>query len=205
MARELYTIGHSNHAIDKFIELLSLHQINVVCDVRSTPYSKHNPQFNQKPLCQSLKQANISYVFLGKELGARSDDPTCYVEGKIQYGRLAQTDLFRQGLDRLRNGMTSYRIALMCAEKDPITCHRSILICHQLKADDVEIKHILWNGKIEHNTQSEKRLMQVLRIQQDLFTSIEELIERAYDIQGKRIAYIAHSDDAGSILEEAEA
>ena len=137
MTRELYTVGHSNHPIDKFVDLLTLHKIDAVCDVRSAPYSKHNPQFNRDPLRQALKQSNISYVFLGKELGARSNDPSCYVNGKVQYDRLAQTDLFQEGIARLRKGMESYTVTLMCAEKDPLACHRTILICHQLRSNDL--------------------------------------------------------------------
>jgi uncharacterized protein (DUF488 family) len=205
MARELYTIGHSNHSIEKFIDLLSMHKVDVLCDVRSAPYSKHNPQFNREPLREALKNASVQYIFLGKELGARSDDPSCYVEGKVQYHRLVRTDLFQQGISRLQKGIETYRVALMCAEKDPLMCHRTILVCRHIRSDDLDIKHILGNGKIEPNTQSEQRLLQTLRLQQDFFTSMEELIEQAYDKQGEKIAYVIHPADQSSALEEVEA
>jgi uncharacterized protein (DUF488 family) len=205
MMNELYTIGHSNHPIEKFIDLLSRHNIDVLCDVRSSPYSGHNPQFNREPLREALKGAGMQYVFLGKELGARSDDPSCYVDGKVQYDRLARTDLFQQGLSRLQKGMESYRVALMCAEKDPLMCHRTILVCRQFRSDGVDIKHILASGKIEPNNQSEKRLLQMLRMQQDFFTSMDELIEQAYDKQGEKIAFVVHSTDKSPVLEEVEA
>ena len=195
MSRELYTIGHSNHPLEKFIELLLQHAITAVGDVRSHPYSRFNPQFNRETLQKELKKHHLSYVFLGQELGARSDDPGCYVEGKVQYRRLAQTEPFQRGLDRLRKGMESYRIALMCAEKDPLTCHRAILIGRRLRAEPVEIKHILEDGRLEGQRELESRLLAVLKLpQRDLFTTAEEFIELAYDLQGEKIAYVAEPE-----------
>ncbi len=188
---ELYTIGHSTHTIDRFIELLSIHEITAVCDVRSDPYSKFNPQFNHETLQTELKRHGVAYVFLGKELGPRSDDPDCYVERKVDYNRLSQTELFQEGLRRVRQGMKSYRIALMCAEKDPVMCHRTILVCRRLRAEGMRIRHILDDGSIEENDQTIKRLMELLKLlERDLFHSPEEMIERVYDLQGDRIAFI---------------
>jgi len=193
---EIYTIGHSTHTIDKFIELLLMHEISAVCDVRSHPYSRFNPQFNHEVLQEELKRNDITYVYLGKELGPRSDDPSCYVNGKVRYDRLAKTGLFQEGLGRLRQGMESYRIALMCAEKDPIMCHRTILVCRHLRADNIKIRHILEDGSIEENPESMTRLRRVLKLQEaDLFTMPEEMIERAYDIQGEKIAYARKGDE----------
>src|SRR3989304_85714 len=191
---ELYTIGHSTHSIEEFIKLLAMHSITAVCDVRSTPYSQFTPQFNRELLQQELKRHSISYVFLGEELGARSDNPNCYVNGKVQYGCLAQEPMFQQGINRLVEGLTNYRIALMCAEKDPIACHRTILVCRNLRSMNIEIKHILGDGKIESNIDFERRLLNMLKIpENDLFTSNEDLIEEAYNIQGQKIAYVKNS------------
>jgi len=196
---ELYTIGHSTHTIDRFIELLSMHEITAVCDVRSDPYSKFNPQFNHETLQTELKRHGIAYVFLGKELGPRSDAPDCYVEGKVDYNRLSQTGLFQEGLGRVRQGMKSYRIALMCSEKDPIMCHRTILVCRHLRGEGMRIRHILDDGSIEENGQAIKRLMVLLKLQErDLFHSPEEMIERAYDVQGDRIAFVKKDGDDSS-------
>jgi len=196
---ELYTVGHSTHTIDRFIELLSMHEITAVCDVRSDPYSKFNPQFNNETLQTELKRHGIAYVFLGKELGPRSDDPACYVEGKVDYNRLSQTGLFQEGLRRVRQGMKSYRIALMCAEKDPVMCHRTILACRHLRAGGMRIRHILDDGSIEENDQTIKRLMELLKLQErDLFHSPEEMIERAYDLQGDRIAFVKKDGEDSS-------
>jgi len=192
---ELYTIGHSTHAIEKFFELLSIHAITAICDVRSSPYSKFNPQFNRETLQAELKRKGITYVFLGKELGPRSDDPACYVNGKVQYSALAKTDLFEQGIQRLKKGMASYRIALMCAEKDPILCHRTILVCRQLRESGIKIRHILDDGSVEEHSDSVRRLLRTLKLQEtNLFKSPEEIIEDAYDIQSDKIAYTEVDD-----------
>src|SRR5258708_5379694 len=98
MEKPVFTIGHSIHPQERFIALLRLHGITALCDVRSKPYSRMNPQFNRDELEKVLLEQGIAYRFLGKELGARSDDPLCYEGGKVQYGRLAQTDLFNHGL-----------------------------------------------------------------------------------------------------------
>jgi hypothetical protein len=189
--KEIYTIGHSNHSIEHFLNLLKKHNVTALCDVRSHPYSKHNPQFNSDSLKQALKDNNIAYVFLGKELGARSNDSSCYEsDGKVQYARIAQTAVFKEGINRLNKGMASYRIALMCAEKVPMTCHRTILICRHLRADDMKIKHILEDGCLETQQEMEQRLMESFKLsEQDFFATPEQLIERAYDMQGEKIAY----------------
>ena len=193
---QIYTIGHSTHTIDRFVELLLMHEISAVCDVRSDPYSRFNPQFNREVLQKELKRNGIAYVYLGKELGPRSDDPSCYANGKIRYDRLAKRGLFREGLARLRQGMASHRIALMCAEKDPIMCHRTILVCRDLRADNIRIRHILEDGSLEENRESMTRLRRVLKLQEaDLFTTPEEMIERAYDIQGEKISYVRNSNE----------
>jgi uncharacterized protein (DUF488 family) len=191
MSRIIYTIGHSNHTREKFINLLQEHAISAVADVRSQPYSKYTPQFNREALKEALKAQGIAYVFLGEELGARSSDLKCFDNGKVQYGLLAQTGLFRQGIMRLLKGVEKYRVALMCAEADPLSCHRTILICRNLRHPDLQILHILPDSRLEENTQTEQRLMQNLHLPEaDLFSTKEELIELAYDLQGKRIAYV---------------
>lgn len=190
MSKKLFTIGHSTHTVNYFIDLLKKHSITAVCDVRSQPYSQYNPQFNRENLRKDLNNNNIEYVFLGKELGARSENPNCYIDGKVQYNYLVDEPLFQQGINRLTQGMKQYSIALMCAEKDPITCHRMILVCREMRSITDQINHILADGEIESNTEAENRLMNMLRIVPDMFKSKGECIEEAYDKQGQRIAYV---------------
>lgn len=186
----IYTIGHSNHSIDRFLELLAAHQITAVADVRSQPYSRFTPHFNRERLQSELKAKGIAYVFLGHELGARSDDPDCYIDGKVQYDRLAQSDSFKDGLTRVLQGAKKHHIALMCAEKDPLTCHRGILICRQLANARVAIRHILEDGELETHDAALCRLLSELDLaENDLFRSRDEVIQDAYDLRGKEIAY----------------
>ena len=186
----LYTIGHSTHSVEKLIELLKSHGITAVADVRSHPYSRYNPQFNRESLSAALKAASISYAFLGQELGARTEDRSCYVQGKVQYDRLAATDLFQDGLSRVIAGAARHRIALLCAEKDPLDCHRSILVSRHLAARGLDIEHILADGNLESQEDALRRLMAELGLQEhDLFRTHNEVIEEAYTKRGQQIAY----------------
>ncbi|MFZ5556429.1 MAG: DUF488 family protein [Pseudomonadota bacterium] len=187
----LFTIGHSTHPIGVFLSLLTRHGISAVCDVRSSPYSRMNPQFDRESLKASLRQAGIAYVFLGKELGARSNDPSCYESGKVQYERLAKTPAFQDGLQRIRDGLKTFRVALMCAEKDPLECHRTILIARHLSSQGLEVQHILSNGELEPHQAAMTRLLRTLKLSEDdMFKSRSDVLDDAYRLQAERIAYV---------------
>ncbi len=193
MMRELFTIGHSNHKIFDFLRLLRSHGINALVDVRSHPISRVHPQFNKKVLAADLKKAKIAYVFLGRELGARRVESSCYVEGRAEYGRIAALPIFQEGVRRIREGIRRYRIALMCAERDPLDCHRGILICRYLRNEGISIQHIREDGSLESQRNFEKRLVDRLKIEPDLFDGhqdFDQLVEKAYDLQGEKIAYV---------------
>lgn len=199
MEETVFTIGHSTHPQELFIALLRQHGITALCDVRSKPYSRANPQFNRDELEKVLPEQGIAYRFLGKELGARSDDPHCYEGGKVQYGRLAETGLFKHGLRRVRRGMKEgFRIALMCAEKEPLECHRTILVARQLAALGIPVAHIHADGHIESHDEALSRLARMVNLpEQDMFHSREELMADAYRRQEERIAYeVAEASDA---------
>ena len=190
MAEIVYTIGHSNHPPERFIALLEQHGITALADVRSQPYSRMYPQFNRENLKRLLAPHGIAYVFLGRELGARSDDPSCYSNGKVRYDRLAQTGLFHQGIDRVLEGAKTHRLALMCAEKEPLECHRFILVSRELAARGAEVLHIVEYGAIESHADALVRLRNRLKLPEyDLFRTPEEIIDEAYCLQGERIAY----------------
>jgi uncharacterized protein (DUF488 family) len=145
--KTLFTIGHSRHEPDYFIDLLKMHDIAAVYDVRSKPYSRFQRQFNRESLVKWLAEAGISYVFMGDALGGRPEDPCCYVNGEISYDLQAATLLFQRGLERLRADIDTKRIAIMCAEKDPLNCHRTWAISQNLP--DMEIVHIHADGRLE--------------------------------------------------------
>ena len=187
----IFTVGHSTHEFEDFVSLLELPGVDAIADVRSVPYSRWQPQFNREDLMEALKARGIVYVFLGKELGARSDDPQCYENGRVQYRSLAETPLFQSGIKRVRDGSRYRRIALMCSEKDPLDCHRTILVARELVATGVDIAHILEDGSLEPHDETMKRLSEQLRLPaQDLFLTPEELEDRAYAAQERRIAYV---------------
>lgn len=192
MSPTLFTVGHSTHDSADFIGLLKQHEVNAVCDVRSHPYSKYNPQYNRETIAGELKVNDIQYVFLGKELGARSENPDCYADGKVQFAQLAKEPLFQKGLTRLRQGIEKYAVALMCAEKDPITCHRTILVTRQLRNEFI-IQHILEDGGIESNDEAETRLLNMFMLnrQADLVRDVNNVseIDEAYERQSRKIAY----------------
>ena len=187
----VYTIGHSTHSQEYFLELLKQHGITALCDVRSGPYSRMNPQFNRETLEEALLAQHVTYRFLGKELGARSDDQTCYVDGKVQYDRLAQTGLFKYGLKRILRGLKDgFRIALVCAEKEPLDCHRTILVARYLVALGVPVAHIHAGGHLETHDAALDRLAHMFNVaERDMFLSREELLAEAYRRQAERIAY----------------
>jgi uncharacterized protein (DUF488 family) len=193
----IYTIGHSNHPIERFLGLLAPHGITAVADVRSTPYSRFNPQFRREKLQAALSSVGVQYVFLGEELGARSRDPACYDgDGRVSYAKLAKTELFREGMARLRTGMADHRISLMCAEREPLECHRTILVSRELVRDGVAVTHILGDGSLESHEHALQRLAASLKLGSgDLFSESAELEEQAYDLQAARIAYV--KKDAG--------
>jgi len=187
----LFTIGHSTHPQERFIELLRQHDITAVCDVRSKPYSRVNPQFNRENLSNALEGHGIAYRFLGKELGARSNDPSCYEGGKVQYSRLAETELFKRGVKHVVRGLReNFRIALVCSEKEPLECHRTILVARHLTALGVCVRHIHADGHLEAHDAALLRLARLLNLPENhMFSSQEELIDDAYRRQEERIAY----------------
>ena len=185
----LYTIGHSRHSIEHFIYLLNKASVSLVFDVRSIPYSRRNPQFNQKALAGRLMDEGIAYIFSGKELGAKSPAPDCYINGKVQYDLIAARPEFADALDRVIDKAGEARPALLCAEEDPLTCHRTILICRHLRGRVSSILHIRGDGSIENNEVFEQRLVKATGSgEADLFDTETSIIGRAYELQGQRMS-----------------
>ncbi len=191
----IFTIGHSTHEIDTFLGLLSQHGISAVADVRSTPASRFNPQFNRDALKGSLARVDIAYAFLGTELGARSDDPSCYVNGKVQYDRLAQAPAYQTGIERLKTGRADHRVAILCSEREPLDCHRTVLVSESLLAAGVPVVHILGDGRLEPHEATRRRLRELHGLaDDDLFHSADELLAQALSRQEDRIAYVNDGD-----------
>lgn len=184
----IFTIGHSTHPIDAFIALLRQHGVTALADVRSSPYSRFNPQFNKDALVRELEVQGIKYVFLGRELGARTDDRSCYENGRVQYRRLALTEPFRDGIERVRKGSSKHRIALVCAEKEPLDCHRTLLVARALEEQGVEVRHILGDGRLEPHRDTLERLLKITGLaKDDLFWSGDERIAEALRRQEDKV------------------
>ena len=189
------TIGHSNHALDSLIALLRRHRVTVLADVRSTPYSRFNPQFNRDSLDSSLKRCGIEYVYLGHSLGGRSDDPACYEDGRVRYDRVAETESFRRGLDRVVRGAANHRIVLLCAEREPLECHRTLLVAQALDERGIDVAHIHADGRLEPHGEAMDRLLDRFNLHPDgdLFRSSqprEKLVAEAVALQAKRVAFV---------------
>lgn len=145
----IYTIGHSNQDVATFMELLKDHTIQVVVDVRSAPYSRYAPQFNKREIETVVTGAGLKYIFMGDVIGGKPSEPQYRdIHGKVMYQMLALSDTFQQGLDRLTKGVADgWIIALMCAEADPLKCHRHLLIAWELELKrHIPVWHIRSDG-----------------------------------------------------------
>ena len=199
----LLTVGHSNHSPEAFTELLLRHGVDEVFDVRSSPYSRYTPQFNQEALTGILSRAGetgIEYTFLGAELGGRPADRSCYdADGRVLYQRLAETDLFDDGIRRVVRAADERRVALMCSEKEPLDCHRALLIARGLTERGAAVEHILADGDLEGQDETMDRLLDNLKLPRhgDMFRSRDDVIAEALLRQAKKVAYVGDKPPAG--------
>jgi uncharacterized protein (DUF488 family) len=187
---EILTIGHSNHSSEHFIALLREAGVTAVADVRSAPYSRHAPQFNREPLRDELAGAGIAYVFLGQELGGRPAEREFYSDGVADYEKMAQAPAFAAGLERVIAGAQSYRIALMCRERDPLTCHRCLLVGRALAGRGADVNHILDSGeRVSHTAIEDELLARTGRAGDDLFAPRAERLAAAYRDHARKVAF----------------
>jgi uncharacterized protein (DUF488 family) len=157
----IYTIGHSNHVESKFIELIQLHKIQIVLDVRSSPYSQRFPQFNRDDLKNILMKSKMEYAFFGEWFGARQPDKAYYTsDGWLNYLIFTKSLIFNEGVNRLDiilgKGLNP---VLLCAEKDPFNCHRAIMVSRALSLKGYEIRHVLEDGKILTQAELDLRIL----------------------------------------------
>ena len=190
MTSEILTVGHSSHSPERFIALLRGAGVTAVADVRSAPYSRHAPQFNRDPLRDDLGRAGIAYVFLGRELGGRPAEREFYADGVADYEKMAQAPAFAEGLERVIEGAQSYRIALMCSERDPLTCHRCLLVGRALKERGARVSHLLDSGEcVSHSAIEDELLARTGRTGDDLFAPRDERLAAAYREHARKVAF----------------
>ena len=189
---DVFTIGYGNREFDVFVALLRRHQIEVLCDVRSTPYSTRYERYNRETLQQALRESAIKYLFLGGLLGARPSDPDLYVGGRASYEAMERSSMYRQGIERLEAGTELYRVAMMCAEKDPLDCHRAVLISRTLVRDGISVQHVGSDGALEPHGNLERRMLQHYNyVQTSLFDPLSDslALAEAYQRRGAELAY----------------
>lgn len=152
--RTLYTIGHSSHTQERFVELLQQHRIDVLVDTRSAPYSRYTPHFDRESLRDLATAAAIKYLYLGDVLGGRPKDEAHYdLDGHARYAKVAESADFLGGIERLERGADGFRVALMCSEEDPAHCHRRLLIGRVLIERGTELQHIRGDGELQSEEQ----------------------------------------------------
>ena len=196
------TVGHSNHGPDVFVALLRKHGVDVVVDVRSAPYSRYLPHFNKDHLQEALRAAGIAYVFRGRELGGQPAERTYYdADGRVMYDALAGSAAFNEGIGFVLDTVsvhpstgsgrtdTARRMALMCSEKEPLDCHRTLLIAQTLAKSSVAVAHIHADGHLESHAEAMNRLLDSFKLPHngDLFRSREEVIADAVARQAQRV------------------
>ena len=192
----IYTIGHSTHPIDYFLELLQHYQVNSVVDVRSTPASRFNPQFNKKSLASSLNRKGIGYLHFGEAFGARQTDPLLMDhEGRVDFEKVRNTEKFKDAVSRISKGThDGYSIALMCSEAEPLSCHRFVMISPAFR--DFKVRHILKDKSFLNQEDLEEQLLRKFSkelSQTKVFESNDSKSQKlalAYKMMNKIVGYI---------------
>jgi uncharacterized protein (DUF488 family) len=185
---DLLTIGHSNLPVEAFMTLIQNAGVTAVADVRSVPFSRRFPWFSGPKLAAGLQGADIAYLPFGEALGGRPRDPGLYCEGVADYEKMAVTPLFRAGLDRLGEAMGRFRVCLMCAEREPLDCHRCLLVARALAERGVRLGHILVDGTIEPHAATEERLLGRGGGSDDLFSTHATRLAAAYRARAYKVA-----------------
>jgi hypothetical protein len=177
---ELFTIGHSNHPIERFLELLRRHAIAAVADVRSRPYSRFVPHFSKERLQRLLEGEGLAYLYLGRELGGKPPRGEAPLPAHDYASRIVQPE-FGAGIERLLEAAAQRRIAMICRERDPLECHRLHLICRYAKPLAGPIQHIMPDGEVEPQAATERRLLdRAGAVELPLFGD-DDALARAYD------------------------
>lgn len=191
----LFTVGHSNLEFDQFVKTLSRCQVQILADVRSRPYSSRFPWFSQPAYGAMIEREGIAYLFLGEELGGRPDDPDAYQQdGVVDYWARRKSYAFRSGLDRLLLEAGWRNVAVMCAEEDPVECHRFLMICPELTRAGLQPIHIRKNHQMETQEEAENRLLRIHGFEgiaaHTLFPEMrEDALEQSYKLQAAKAAY----------------
>ena len=197
---EIYTLGHSNYPFDKFIEILKKYDINCVVDIRSTPYSKYNTQYNKEFLHETLKNLGYTYIYMADEFGAKRRTRNSYNdEGYADFDKVILEEDFKKGIERLKVGCAkNYKIVLLGAMQEPIRCPRAILLGRELIKEGFNVKHIMHEGDLKTQDELEEQLLEKYFEERNQLTmdsllgnamSREDMIKESYKLANKEIGY----------------
>jgi uncharacterized protein (DUF488 family) len=196
---DLFTIGHSNSPADRFVALIRTAGAGAIADVRSTPSSRFCPWFSRKNLTARLDQENVTYLFYGDVLGGRPRDPALYCDGVADYEAMALSPQFRSGVERLIADAARHRVCLMCAEREPLDCHRCLLVARAFAERGVAVGHILHDGTIEPHTAIERQLIADSGGAGDLFaTGQNGRLAAAYRRRARAVAFRPKAGQLGA-------
>jgi uncharacterized protein (DUF488 family) len=185
---DLLTIGHSNLPAESFLALVQGAGVTAIADVRSVPFSRRFPWFSAPNLSARLQGAGIAYLPFGDALGGRPRDSALYCNGVADYEKMAAAPQFRAGLDRIGEAMERFRLCVICAEREPLDCHRCLLVARALAQRGLALGHILVDGTIEPHAGSEDRLLGRAGRSNDLFGGRAEALARAYRQRASKVA-----------------
>jgi uncharacterized protein (DUF488 family) len=197
---EIFAIGHSNYPYDKLIEMIKKYNINCVVDIRETPYSKYNIQYNREALKESLKESGFLYVYMGHEFGAKRLSKESYNnEGYADFEKVIKEEIFLNGVERIKKGIDmGYKMVLLGAMQDPIRCHRSIMVGRYLNEKGFDVKYILHEGDLVNQDYIEEDLLNKYFSDRDQLSidsllgtdkSREAMIAEGYKLANKEIGY----------------
>jgi uncharacterized protein (DUF488 family) len=186
--KHLLTIGHSNLPLDGFMAALKAHNVTAIVDVRSVPFSRRFPWFSSRTLSERLQSKGVAYVMMGETLGGRPANPALYRDDIADYEAMAATTDFHASIDRVIAYATRHRLCLMCSEREPLDCHRCLLVGRALAARGCAVGHILGDGSVEPHAATEERLMAGVRSGDDLFSDRPARLADAYRKRARRIA-----------------
>jgi uncharacterized protein (DUF488 family) len=204
-----FSIGHSNHAPDRFVDLLRNAAVTAVADVRSQPFSRWLPQYNRPELERLLRQHDLGYAFLGDSLGGRPQLPSLYDDdGRVDYERVRATAAFQRGLGQLIEALADHRVATLCAEEDPLDCHRGLMIGPALIERGIAPIHLRGNGEQESTEALEQRLLAETGVGTGILDGLfaatiapeerRQLMAEAYRVAARRRAF-RHRPDASMV------
>lgn len=208
---DIFTIGHSNYNVEKLIDMLRYYNINCVVDIRGTPYSKYNIQYNKETIRDTLIKEGFVYIYMAKEFAAKRENKVSYnKEGYSDFEKVIDEEDFKNGINRLRIGCEKgYRIVLLGAMQDPIRCHRSILVGRELVKHGFTVKHILDDYSIAYQDDIEKSILEKYFEDRNQITidsllgtdkSEDEMVKEGYRMANKEIGYrIEHLDKKNDI------